>query len=353
MDAVPAQALDPGPLLARDLARLELLVRVLAVGDDCGGVDPLLGEPLHLVVERGDHLVAAGIDLLALGLAAQELAELLAHLPHEVRCAPRIRTLVGEDDGLGLGRLEVRVRVRPARQVRARLHELEDLVAAAHHLGVLRDDQARLDLAVLVRVLLLDGVLDEIVGGGRLRNAGEERVLGEREVLEVLLPVALGGGGDAIAPVAVEVVVEVRLHDRLLARGSRVRLGQANRLDDLARLALVHAVRERTLGQEPSSHELLGDRGTTAVVALDRVDGRGRERDGIEARVLPERLVLDRRRGVHENRRDLVEGHASRRSEPRRASRTLPVRSHTAVCWSKSMASSALLGSGRSFERNE
>ena len=226
---------------------LSCCVRVLAVGDDRGRVDPLLGDPLHLVVERGDHLVAAGIDLLALGLAAEQLAELLAHLPHEVGSAPRIRPLLGEDHGLRLGRLEVRVRVRAAGQVRARLHELEDLVAAAHHLGVLRDDEPSLDLALLVRVLLLDGVLDEVVGGGRLRDAGEEGVLGEREILEVLLPVALGGGRDAVAPVAVVVVVEVGLHDRLLARGARVRLGQADRLDDLARLALVHAVRERTL----------------------------------------------------------------------------------------------------------
>ena len=164
-------------------------------------------------------------------------------------------------------------------------------------------------LPFFVRVLLLDGVLDEVVGGGRLGNAGEEGVLGEREVLEVLLPVALGGGCDAVAAVAVVVVVEVGLHDRLLAGGARVGLGQADRLDDLARLALVHAVRERALGQEPGSHELLGDGGAAAVVALDRVDGGCREGDGIEARVLPERLVLDRGRGIHEDRRDLVEGH--------------------------------------------
>ncbi len=41
----------------------------------------------------------------------------------------------------------------------------------------------------------------------------------------------------------------------------------------------------------------------------------------------------------------------SRRSEPRRASSTLPVRSQTAVCSSKSMLSRVFLGSGRSFAR--
>ena len=99
VDVVPAQALDPAPLAAGDAAILEDLVRVLQVGDDRRGVDPLLGDPLHLVVEGRRDLVAAGVDLLALvGRGpAQDLAQLLAHLPHEVRRAPLVGLLRGED----------------------------------------------------------------------------------------------------------------------------------------------------------------------------------------------------------------------------------------------------------------
>ncbi len=88
-----------------------------------------------------------------------------------------------------------------------------------------------------------------------------------------------------------------------------IRLGQADRLDDLLRLALVDRALEGAGREQAGAHELLGDRRAAAVVAVDGVD-RGRdEARRVEARVVPERLVLDGRRRVDERGRDLVERH--------------------------------------------
>ncbi len=170
-------------------------------------------------------------------------------------------------------------------------------------------DEVRLRLALRVLVALLDRVLDEVEPRRRLGDPREDRHLREREVLEVLVPVAAGGRRDAVAPVAVEVLVQVLLDDHLLAGLARVGLGQADRLDDLLGLALVDAAVEGARGEEARPHELLGDRRAAAVPALDRVDRRGDEAGGIEARVLPERLVLDRGRRVDEGGRDVGERH--------------------------------------------
>ena len=93
----------------------------------------------------------------------------------------------------------------------------------------------------------------------RLRDRGEDGVLGEGQLVERLAEVALGRGLHAVALVAVEVLVEVGGDDRLLARLARERLGQPDRLDDLARLALVGRALERRGRQQPGPDELLGD----------------------------------------------------------------------------------------------
>jgi hypothetical protein len=56
-------------------------------------------------------------------------------------------------------------------------------------------------------------------------------------------------------------------------------------------------------------NELLGDRRSAAGMAAERVERGGYERSGIEARVRPEVLVLDRRGGVQHLRRELLERH--------------------------------------------
>jgi hypothetical protein len=174
-------------------------------------------------------------------------------------------------------------------------------------------------LRVLVEVRLLDGVLDQVEGGGGLRDARQERGLGEGQVREVLAPVALDRRRHPVAPIAVEVVVEVLLHDRPLPGFSGVGLGQADRLDDLLGLADVVALSERARGQQSRLHQLLRDRGTAALVALDGVDGGRHEPEGIEPGVVPERLVLDRRGRVHQLRGDVLEAHeiAAVVAEPR------------------------------------
>ncbi len=321
VDVVARQALDPAPLVAGDLAVRQDLVRVRRVRHDRRRVDPLLDDALHAVVEAGRDRVAAGVDLLAVvRVAAQDLAELVAHLPHELRGAPLVGDLRREDHGLGLRGLVVGVGVRRvvlalerepaglAGQHAARLHQVEDEVAALDDLARRRDHEPRQRLLAGL-VLLLDRVLDEVEPGGGLGDPREEGHLGERQLVERLAPVAARRRGDAVAAVAVEVLVEVLLDDRLLAGLARIRLGQADRLDDLLGLALVDAALERRRREQPRADELLGDRRSAAVAAVEGVDGRRDEARGIEAGVLPERLVLDGRGRVDEARRDLVERH--------------------------------------------
>ena len=268
MDVVAAEGLDPPPFATRDAAGLQDLVLALRVRDDRRRVDPLLHDALHPVVERGHHPVAAGVDLLALGIPAQDLAQLGADLPHELRRAPLRGRLRPQDHRLLLGGLVVRVRVLAGRQHRLGLHLFQDEVAADHDLAVHRHHQPHLLGTLGVLVGLLDGVLDEVEPGGRLRDPGEERRLGQGDVLEVLAPVAPDRRRDAVAAVPVEVLVEVLLHDRLLAILAGIGLGQADRLDDLLGLALVDAAREGARREQAHAHQLLGDRGAAAVPAV-------------------------------------------------------------------------------------
>ena len=85
-------------------------------------------------------------------------------------------------------------------------------------------------------------------------------------------------------------------------------LGEPDRLDDLLELALgeAAAVLEQVALEEAHPRQLLGDGRGTAAPAAQRVEAGREDRDGIEAGVLPERLVLDGRRRVEQDRRDLV-----------------------------------------------
>ena len=95
------------------------------------------------------------------------------------------------------------------------------------------------------------------------------------------------------------------------------------RIDWMISLSLRSAVRlgswTSSAGEQARTDELLGDRRGAAAVAAQRVEAGRDDRDGIEAGVLPEGLVLDRRGGVDDDRRDLVERHdvALRVAEPR------------------------------------
>ena len=202
------------------------------------------------------------------------------------------------------GAIVVLGRVDTGGQHGAGPHLLDDPVAANHHRRVGRDHEPRR----AVRQLFLDRVADEVVRARGLHQPGEDRGLGEGELVEADAPVAARGGRDAVAVVAEEVVVQVGRDDLLLALLAGEGLGQADRLDDLADLALIGG-REGGLGQEPVAHQLLGDRGSPAGPAGERVEPRRDDAEGIEAGVLPEGLVLDGRGRVNHHRRDLVEGH--------------------------------------------
>ena len=243
------------------------------------------------------------------------VVELLLDGPDEVRRDPVGRLLRRQDDLLVLGRPEVGgIELAGRQRIAVALgHQVEDLVPALDDLGVFGHDEGGLAGAGLVLgegyVALLDRVQDEVVVRRRLRQPGEDRRLGDRQVVELLAEVRLGGGLDPVALVAVVVLVEVGGDDLPLALDAGVGLGQADRLDDLLELPLDLAVRvlDEILIEQALADELLGDRRGTPAPAADAVDAGGDDRQRIEARVLPERLVLDRGLGVDDDRRDVLE----------------------------------------------
>ncbi len=171
VDVVAAQAEDPRASLGRDLAAGEDRRRVLRVGRSRCDVDPLLGGLLHVVVERGDDPVPAGVHLRAVGrvVRAEHLGQVAAHLPHELRCLPGRRDLADQLDGFLLGRFVFGDGVLVAGQRAARLHQVEDLVAALDDLRVLRDDELEVGALLAVRHVRVEavllGVAHQVVGG--------------------------------------------------------------------------------------------------------------------------------------------------------------------------------------------
>jgi hypothetical protein len=201
-----------------------------------------------------------------------------------------------------------------ATQRAARLHEVEDVVAPLDDLRCHRDLEFAL-LALLVRVGVgrvlvetdLFGVAHEVEPRRRLRDRGQDRELGEAEVLERLPEVAACRRLHAVGLVAVEVLVEVGSDDVLLALVARVGLGQPDRLDDLAHLALIGRVGEGFWWKEAGADELLGDRRRTTRTAGERIEAGADDRRRVEAGVRPKELVLDRGRGIEHLGRDVLE----------------------------------------------
>ncbi len=265
--------------------------------------------------ERGRHRVAAGVDLVAgidRDLRTEDSAKLLADLPDEVGCPPLNAELWREDHRFRLGSFVLVDRVARATQGTLRLHPVEDVIPPNDDGGVGGDDELELGAVDALFDRLgadLLGLCRQGEGRRRLGDRGEDRRLGQGEVLEGFAEVRLRRGPDAVRLVAVEVLVHVRGDDLLLALLARELLGQPKRLDDLPDLPLLAAPGERAWGQETRAHELLGDRRAAARPAVDGVDRGGQEAREIEARVVPEILVLDRGRGIEDFGRQVGERH--------------------------------------------
>ena len=259
--------------------------------------------------------VAAGVDPFALlrgDIGAEDLGELGPNLPHEVRGLPIDPELGREYDRLALRLFVLVDGVLGARQRAAGLHLVEHVVAPDDDLGGVGNHLLDLRGRALGAFLDRDratvlGVLDEIELRRRLRDRGQQRGLGEGQALEVLVEVGLRSRLDPVRLVAVEVLVQIGGDDLLLALLAGIGLGQTQGLDDLADLALLAAAVEGARGQESGPDQLLGDRRAAAGMAAQRVGRRGDEAGGIEARVGPEVLVLDRGGRVEHLGRDVGE----------------------------------------------
>ena len=150
------------------------------------------------------------------------------------------------------------------------------------------------------------GVAQRVVVVGRLGQGAEEAGLAHRQLVEPLVEIGLGRGGDAIGLVAQEDLVQVQLEDALL----RQRLLDADRQDRLARLAHHGAVGadQHVLG------DLLGDRGGAAhapprAVLLDIGDRGAQDAERVDAVVVPEALVLGADEGGLDALRDRLDRH--------------------------------------------
>jgi hypothetical protein len=156
---------------------------------------------------------------------------------------------------------------------------------------------------------LLDRVADQVVVGRRLRESGQDRRLARGQLVERFPEVRARRRLDAVCLVPVVVLVEVGRDDLALALFALEELGDADGLDDLLELPLERPalVLDEARIEQARAHELLGDRGGASAVPTQRIDAGGDDGQRIEAGVLPERLVLDRRCGIEQERRDLLE----------------------------------------------
>ena len=163
------------------------------------------------------------------------------------------------------------------RRVGLRLRDVSVLDHRGEHVGASR----------LRRI----GVLDRVVRRRRLRQPREQRHLTQRELVQVGdAEVGLRSGADAVRLIAVEDLVQVHLEDLLLAESAR-RLEREDRFLDLSR-------DRRLVAEEARLDELLRDRRAALLRPAIHVHaGRADDAADVDARVGPERLVLDVGRG--------------------------------------------------------
>ena len=143
-------------------------------------------------------------------------------------------------------------------------------------------------------------VVERVVVGRRLRQAGEKRRLLERQPARRNREVRLGGRLDPVGVVAVVDVVEIRVEDRVPRPGAGELDGETG-LDDLA-------LQRPLAGQVEVADQLLRD----GRAALDDATGahvrdqRAEDPLRVDATVLVEAPVLDRYRRLRHPRADRV-----------------------------------------------
>ncbi len=154
-------------------------------------------------------------------------------------------------------------------------------------------------------------MLERVVVRGRLGQAGQQRILGEAQLLDRLVEEHLRRGGDAVrglaADGAVGHVVEVVVEDPVLGVRCLELLGELG-LDDLVLQIMVEPVAVRQVGVVDELHGQRR-RALQAVAALDRVlDGGADDALVVERPVLVEAPVLDGDRRVLEHLGDARAG---------------------------------------------
>ena len=146
------------------------------------------------------------------------------------------------------------------------------------------------------------GVRERIVGGRRLREAGERRCLGKRQVGSILVEIRDRGSLDAVCAMAVVDGVEVHHEDLVL----RVRLLHLDGDIGLADLALDRVV-ELLVGEHRVAHELLRDRGSALGAAAELHDDGADNALRVDAVMLVEADVLRVDRALEDIRGHLVD----------------------------------------------
>ena len=238
--------------------------------------DRRLGKALEDEIERAVH--AGGIAALA-----EALLELGAHVVGEVRRRLSAGRRRGHAHGLGLRGLPVRWRER-AQLAHACQH---DVAARARPLGVHR----------------------RRVAVGPAYHAGQQRGLGRRHLVDLLMEVRARGGPDAAdraaAALAQVDLVQIGLEDLGLGVPPLHQRGQPR----LARLAEERAAR----ADQPILHELLGDGGAALHDAPRAQVGPRRPQQAarVHPAVLEEAMVLGGEDRVDEDQGHLGQPHGT------------------------------------------
>ncbi len=259
-------------------ARLEFDVRfgaapaVAAVVGEQRIVQAAVGGLLRLRLQRGAHAVAAGQRIVA-----ELLDRLQADHLGQVRRFQLDRRLVR----IGQIRLAVGGLVRGLIDEAVVEHPLQHVAAP--------DQCAR-------------PVRDRIAGGRELRDRGQHRAFGQRQLVERLAVIELGRRGDAVGAIAEEALVEIQAQDLVLLERV-LDPDRQEHLGDLAREADLRA-------QEEIACDLLGDRRAARHVLAagrDHQPDRARDAAEIDAAVAVEVGVLGGDEGLLELLGDLLD----------------------------------------------